>query len=261
MSTERKGGNVAIHEISTYPGVRCRLRTYLSTVQTRARSSTPTGWHPHRLPSHCICIAWLLNTTLISDWAAFVLLSFSDSEDDTPLTQHHLVLCPILPRKTSERRVGVAQPSTGHPQGQKSKRRYRHRHCLFVRIQRNRAPTTIRGMPPPARPSIPSRPGGPFQASSSQKQELISAQTRFVHLQFDLILMPKGRLVAINPPTPTSFLNQMDSIDVRPDIVRDAYGLPTSSLQVRTRPISIAAVSNMGGGVKAGAARPHTTPR
>ncbi|KAK1527620.1 uncharacterized protein CCOS01_07882 [Colletotrichum costaricense] len=115
--------------------------------------------------------------------------------------------------------------------------------------------------PPPARLSIPSCPGGPFQAPNSQKQELISAQTRFVHLLFDLILMPKGRLVAINPPTPTSFHNQMDSIDVKPDIVRDAYNLPTSSLPVRTRPISIAAVSDMGGGVKAESATPHTTPQ
>ncbi|KAK1687824.1 hypothetical protein BDP55DRAFT_88292 [Colletotrichum godetiae] len=76
--------------------------------------------------------------------------------------------------------------------------------------------------PPPARPPIPSRPGGPFQASNSQKQELISAQTRFVHLQVDLILMPKDWLVAINPPTPTPFHNQMDLIDVKPNIVRDA---------------------------------------
>lgn len=201
------------------------------------------------------------------------------------MTQHHLVLCPILPRKTSERRVGVAQPSTGHPQSQRSKRRYCHRHRLSVRIQSKpnsndhvhhhhsheyctSLRTTCvnsRGMPPPpppppsARPSIPSRPGGPFQASNSHKQGLISAQTRFVHLQFDLILMPRDRLVAINPPTPTSFHNQMDSIDVKPDIVRNAYNLPTSSRPVRTHPISIAAVSNMGGGVKAGAATLHYT--
>ncbi|UQC80554.1 uncharacterized protein CLUP02_06037 [Colletotrichum lupini] len=201
------------------------------------QSSTPTGWHPRRLPSHCICIAWLLNPTLISDWAAFLPSQFSDSEDDTPLTQHHLVLCLILPRKTSERRVGVAQPSTGHPQSQRSKRRHDYRTSLRTTC------VNSRGMPPPpARPSIPSCPGGPFQAPNSQKQELISAQTRFVHLQFDLILVPRGRLVAINPSTPTSFHNQMDSIDVKPDIVRDAYNLPTSSLPVRTRPISIAAV-------------------
>ncbi|OHE91023.1 hypothetical protein CORC01_13677, partial [Colletotrichum orchidophilum] len=111
--------------------------------------------------------------------------------------------------------------------------------------------------PAAASPSIPSRPGGPFQASNSQKQKLISTQTRLVHLQFDLILRPKDRLVAITPSTPIPIHNQMASTDVEPDFVRGRCNLTTPSLQIRTRTISIAAVSNGGRGEGGGPTPPN----